>query len=184
MLLILSCRFPLDDVRYDVACPAFAVSEEVTVCGQRGLWGAMSYHSCYGGRVNACLDLKRYEQMPECMHSVERKSSAFTFSHQPRVRSVWMHRLAVPFGEQPVVLVPLAAQLCLVAVLIVLVCFEQFDHCRRQVYKPCVFSTLSSLIYVTPRLFLVFILGQVCCSIFLRIMQLLRTHIFAFYGGR
>ena len=79
----LPCRFPLDDVRYDVACSALAVGKEVAVSCQRGLWGAVTYHCGYRCRVYSCFDLQRYEQVSECMHSVEWEPSAFTFSHQP-----------------------------------------------------------------------------------------------------
>ena len=53
-----ACGFTLNDVRYDVACSALAVSEEVTVSGQGSLRCRVSDHSRNGGRVYSChLDL-------------------------------------------------------------------------------------------------------------------------------
>ena len=75
--------------------------------------------------------------MPEGVDPIEREVPAFAFSHQPGVRCVRMHRLTVPLGKQPVMLLPLVTKACLVAVLIMLVGYEQFRNRSRQVNYPC-----------------------------------------------
>lgn len=111
-------RFTLNDVRNYICCLSLAVSEEMTIGCQGSLRCRVSDHSRNGGRVYSSLYLKRYEQVPECVYTIEREVSAFTLMLEPWVWCSRMHRSAVPLGEQPVVFLPLVTKLSLVAVLV------------------------------------------------------------------
>ena len=56
-----------------------------------------------------------------------------------------MHRAAVPFREQPVVILPLVTKISLVAVLVFLVSFQQFNDRRSQINYTSGFFSLCRI---------------------------------------
>ena len=121
------------ELRHRIARSLFALCEKVAVGSHCSYGCAVSERCGYGRRVDACLYFKRGEQMPECVYAVEWEAVSLTLPHQPGVRRVWVHRLAVPLDEQPVVFNPLVTDADLVLVLLQLVLFEQLANRLRHI---------------------------------------------------